>query len=141
LLALTCCVSSAVWAGHAIALHGQPRYPADFRQFDYVATQAPQGGELFTSSMGNFEKLNPYTLKGRAADGLQYLVFETLAVSSLDEPDTMYGLLAEDIALATDELSLTFRLNPKAAFRPVGRQAGGADVSPVLGRCEADGGD
>ncbi|MFZ3017190.1 MAG: extracellular solute-binding protein [Gallionella sp.] len=116
LLALSCCVAPSVWAGHAIALHGQAKYPADFRHFDYADPQAPQGGELFTSSMGNFEKLNPYTLKGRAADGLQYLVFETLAVPSWDEPDTMYGLIAEDIALAPDELSLTFRLNPKARF-------------------------
>lgn len=103
-------------AAHAIALHGEPHYPADFRHFDYVNPQAPQGGELFTSSMGNFEKLNPYTLKGFAADGLQDLVFETLAVPAWDEPDTMYGLLAEDIALAPDKLSLTFRLNRKARF-------------------------
>jgi microcin C transport system substrate-binding protein len=116
LLCLTCCFSQAALAAHAIALHGAPKYPTDFRHFDYVDPQAPQGGELFTSSMGNFEKLNPYTLKGRPADGLQELVFETLAVSSWDEPDTMYGLLAEDIALAPDELSLTFRLNRKARF-------------------------
>ena len=113
---LICCFSQTVLAAHAIALHGQPRYSADFRHFDYVDPQAPQGGELFTSSMGNFEKLNPFTLKGRAADGLQYFVFETLAVPSWDEADTMYGLLAEDIALAPDELSLTFRLNRKARF-------------------------
>ncbi|BBI99869.1 ABC transporter substrate-binding protein [Ferrigenium kumadai] len=116
LLGLTCCFSQAALGAHAIALHGQPRYPADFRHFDYADPQAPQGGELFTSSMGNFEKLNPYTLKGRAADGLQDLVFETLAVPSWDEPDTMYGLLAEDIALAPDELSMTFRLDRKARF-------------------------
>lgn len=113
---LICCVSQAALAAHAIALHGEPRYPASFQHFDYVDVQAPQGGELFTSSMGNFEKLNPYTLKGRAAEGLQSLVFETLAVPSWDEPDTMYGLLAEDIALAPDELSLTFRLNRRARF-------------------------
>jgi microcin C transport system substrate-binding protein len=105
-----------VWAAHAIALHGSPKYPAGFRQFDYVSAQAPQGGELFTSGMGNFEKLNPYILKGFAAEGLQSLVFETLGVSSWDEPDTVYGLLAEDIALAPDGLSLTFRLNHNARF-------------------------
>ena len=116
LSALLCCSSQVVWAAHAIALHGSPKYPAGFRQFDYVSAQAPQGGELFTSGMGNFEKLNPYILKGFAAEGLQSLVFETLGVSSWDEPDTVYGLLAEDIALAPDGLSLTFRLNHKARF-------------------------
>ncbi len=116
LSALLCCSSQVVWAAHAIALHGSPKYPAGFRQFDYVSAQAPQGGELFTSGMGNFEKLNPYILKGFAAEGLQSLVFETLGVSSWDEPDTVYGLLAEDIALAPDGLSLTFRLNHNARF-------------------------
>ncbi len=120
--ALICCFSQAAlfpqasWAAHAIALHGGFKYPADFKHFDYVNPAAPHGGDLFTSSMGNFEKLNPFTLKGLSADGLQYLVFETLAVTSWDEPDTMYGLLAEDIALAPDELSVTFRLNRKARF-------------------------
>lgn len=105
-----------VFAAHAIALYGGYKYPANFRHFDYVNPDAPQGGELLASSMGNFEKLNPFILKGLVADGLQYLVFETLAVPSWDEPDTMYGLLAEDIQLAPDELSMTFRLNPAARF-------------------------
>ena len=116
LLGLACGFSQAVLAAHAIALHGAPKYPANFSHFAYVDPQAPQGGDLYTSNLGNFEKLNPYILKGLAADGLQYLVFETLGVSSWDEPDTVYGLLAEDIALASDGLSLTFRLNRKARF-------------------------
>jgi microcin C transport system substrate-binding protein len=116
LLPLCLCFSQAVFAAHAIALHGTPKYPAGFTHFDYVDPHAPQGGELHTSSLGNFEKLNPFILKGYAADGLQLLVFETLGVASWDEPDTVYGLLAEDIALAPDGLSLTFRLNRKAKF-------------------------
>ena len=110
------CITQSAWAAHAIALHGAYKYPADFQHFDYVNPNAPQGGELFTSGMGNFEKLNPFILKGLAADGLQTLVFETLAVASWDEPDTMYGLIAEDMKLAPDELSMTFRLNRKARF-------------------------
>jgi microcin C transport system substrate-binding protein len=105
-----------LWAAPAIALHGEPKYLTGFAHFDYVNPQAPKGGELDTYGLGNFEKLNPFTLKGLAADGLHYLVFETLGVSSWDEPDTMYGLLADDIRLAPDELSLTFHLNPKARF-------------------------
>ncbi len=116
LLGLTCCFSQAAFAAYAIALHGTPKYPANFTHFDYTDPQAPRGGDLYTSALGNFEKLNPFILKGLAADGLQYLVFETLGVKSWDEPDTIYGLLAEDIALARDGLSLTFRLNRKARF-------------------------
>lgn len=113
---IVCCSAQTAFAAHAIALHGTPKYPAGFAHFDYVDTQARQGGELRTSSLGNFEKLNPFILKGYSAEGLQQLVFETLGVSSWDEPDTVYGLLAEDIALAADGLSLTFRLNRQARF-------------------------
>jgi microcin C transport system substrate-binding protein len=116
LMSLAFCLPQQAAASYAIALHGTPKYPPDFRHFDYVNPDAPQGGELFVSSMGNFEKLNPFNLKGNSADGLQSLVFETLAVPALDEPDTMYGLLAEDMALAPDEMSMTFRLNRKARF-------------------------
>lgn len=116
---LFACLRAAIppaFAAHAIALHGTPKYPANFLNFSYVDLHARQGGDLYTSGLGNFEKLNPYILKGLAADGLQYLVFETLGVASWDEPDTVYGLLAEDIALAPDGLSLTFKLNRQARF-------------------------
>jgi microcin C transport system substrate-binding protein len=116
LFGLLCCFTQTAYASHAIALHGTPKYPSDFPHFDYVNPQAPRGGELRTSSLGNFEKLNPFILKGLAAEGLQLLVFETLGVTAWDEPDTVYGLLAEDISLAPDGLSLTFRLNRKARF-------------------------
>ncbi len=43
-------------------------------------------------------------------------MFETLAEPSDDEPFSVYGLLADDIAFAADGLSITFRLNPQARF-------------------------
>ncbi len=113
---LGCLASDGVWAAYAIALNGTPKYPAGFQHFDYVNPQAPQGGELRTSSIGSFEKLNPFILKGAAAEGLQLLVFETLAVPSWDESDTVYGLLAKEIDVARDGLSVTFRLNRAARF-------------------------
>jgi peptide/nickel transport system substrate-binding protein/microcin C transport system substrate-binding protein len=44
------------------------------------------------------------------------LVFETLAVYDLDELHVEYGLLAEDIAVAPDFSSATFRLHAEATF-------------------------
>ncbi|HTO80750.1 MAG TPA: hypothetical protein VMQ73_00890, partial [Methylomirabilota bacterium] len=29
---------------HALAMHGDPKYPADFKHFDYVNPDAPKGG-------------------------------------------------------------------------------------------------
>ena len=32
------------YSGHAIAMHGAPKYAADFTHFDYVNPEAPKGG-------------------------------------------------------------------------------------------------
>ncbi|MDH5471754.1 MAG: extracellular solute-binding protein [Gammaproteobacteria bacterium] len=98
-----------------MAMGYTPKYDANFGYFDYVNPDAKKGGKLVLSGFGTFDSLNPYLLKGIAADGLS-LVFETLLEKSLDEPFTGYGLLAEDIVLADDKLSVTFRLNSKARF-------------------------
>jgi len=100
-----------------------PKYPDNFAHFDYVNPDAPRGGELDLSAFGSFDSLNPYTLKGQSPDGLGQLMFETLMVSSWDEPFSQYGLLADDVELAADGLSVTYHLNPKARFY---------DGSPVL---------
>ena len=103
-------------AAHALAWGAQPKYPADFRHFDYVEPDAPKGGSVNRDGFGSFDKLNPFTLRGIAGAGLGELMFETLADQSWDEPFSVYGLLAQDMELAADELSITFRLNPAAKF-------------------------
>jgi microcin C transport system substrate-binding protein len=100
----------------AMALGATPKYAKDFTHFSYTDPLAQPGGELRLAAMGSFDKLNPFTLKGIPARGLSELVFEPLAIGSLDEPMSMYGLLAESMRLAPDELSMTFRLSPKARF-------------------------
>lgn len=108
-----------VWAGHAYSQFGDVKYPAGFSHFDYVNPDAPKGGELILvppTRLSNFDKYNPFTLKGSPAPGLGVLVFETLLTGTMDEPTTSYGLLAEDIELSADKRSVIFRLNPKARF-------------------------
>ncbi|HEY3486589.1 MAG TPA: extracellular solute-binding protein, partial [Gammaproteobacteria bacterium] len=65
---------------------------------------------------GTFESLNPYLLKGLSAQGLEALVFESLTEKSLDEPFSVYGLLANGIRLAADGLSVVYTLDPAARF-------------------------
>lgn len=43
-------------------------------------------------------------------------MFESLTIGSLDEPMSSYGLLAKDMQLAADRLSITFRLRSEARF-------------------------
>ena len=104
---------------HAYAAYGQPKYPRGFANFDYVNPNAPKGGTMQLSQPDrrtSFDKFNPFTIKGNSPAGLVTLMFETLAVRSGDEPDTMYGLLAEDIQVAPDKSWIAFRMHPKARF-------------------------
>jgi microcin C transport system substrate-binding protein len=71
----------------------------------------------------NFDKFNPFTLKGTSPYGIEQLMFESLLTGNSDEPTTAYGLLAEDVEVAPDRLSATFRINPRARFH---------DGKPVL---------
>ncbi len=109
-------------AAHGISIDGQLKYPANFDHFGYTSPRAVKGGHLVLHSLGGFDKMNPFTLKGTAPDDLDSLVFETLAVPSLDEPFAEYGLIAKDIQLAKDRLSVTFTIDPRARF---------SDGSPV----------
>ena len=110
----------AAWAAHAYAQFGDIKYPAGFAHFDYANPDAPKGGEIVLvppTRISNFDKYNPFTLKGTAPPGLAGLVFESLLTGTLDEPTTAYGLLAEDIEVAPDRRSATFRLHPLARFQ------------------------
>lgn len=120
LLFLICCSQGAsAFAAHAFSLYDTPKYPADFRNFDYVNPEAPKGGTLYLANPDrrtSFDKFNPFSFKGVAAAGISNLMFETLATSSADEMATMYGLLADDMQLGPDRMSMTFHLSPKAKF-------------------------
>ncbi len=119
LLCLGVWLSPSVWAAHAYAQFGDIKYPESFSHFSYVNPLAPKGGEIAMVSptrASSFDKYNPFTLKGTAPPGLGSLMLETLLTGNSDEPTTAYGLLAEDVSIAADKLSVTFRLNPLARF-------------------------
>ena len=104
---------------HAYAAFGEPKYPRGFTHFEYVDPDAPKGGTLYLRNPDrrtSFDKFNYFTVRGNAPAGVQLLMNEPLAIRSGDEPMTMYGLLAEEILVAPDKSSITFRLDPKARF-------------------------
>ncbi len=115
-LVIFCSVTSPLLAAHGISLDGILKYPAGFQQFDYASPEAVKGGRLVLHDLGSFDKMNPFTLKGTAPSGLDTFVFETLAVASLDEPFAEYGLIAKDIVVAQDKMSVVFTLNEAARF-------------------------
>jgi microcin C transport system substrate-binding protein len=101
---------------HALSLIGEPKYPADFKSFDYVNPDAPKGGVVRMADIGSFDSLNPVLYKGEAAGGLA-LVFESLMADSLDEPSTSYGLIAEWASYPPDYSSVTFKLRDEARWQ------------------------
>ena len=85
---------------HGIAMHGEPAYAADFKNFNYVNPDAPKGGNIAYASLGTFNSTNPLIVKGIAAAGIRAHVFESLLARSFDEPFSLYGLLAKSIETA-----------------------------------------
>ncbi len=102
-------------AAPSAAMGYTPKYPASFKHFDYVNPAAKKGGKLVLAGTGAFDSFNPFTLKGVSAQGIG-LLFDSLMVASDDEPFSKYPLIARDIELAKDGLSVTFKIDKRARF-------------------------
>jgi len=109
--------ASPVWR-HGIAKFGELKYPAGFKQFDYVNPSAPKGGAASQVALGTFDNFNMAVagVKGTLAQGID-LVYDTLLVSALDEVSSVYGLLAEAVSFPDDFSSVTFRLRSEAKWQ------------------------
>lgn len=101
---------------HGIAMYGDPALPQDFAHLPYANPDAPTGGTMITSTVGSFDSLNPFIVKGTTHWQLRFLMGESLMARSLDEPFTLYGLLAESIETADDRSWVEFTLRPEARF-------------------------
>jgi microcin C transport system substrate-binding protein len=115
---------------HGLSAFGDLALPEDFPAFAYAHPEAPKGGDLSLVGWGGvttFNSLNNYILKGDAAQGLE-LLFDSLMVRAMDEPDAVYGLVAESATVAEDRKSVTFYLRPEARFSD-GTQVTAEDVA------------
>jgi len=101
---------------HGIAMHGEPALPPDFKHLPYVNPDAPKGGRLRLGTLGTFDSLNPFIIRGVTPSGVREYVYESLMARSQDEPFTLYGLIAERVELPEDRSSITFHLRPEARF-------------------------
>ncbi len=116
---------------HAIAMHGQPALPADFKAFPYVNPAVKKGGKIAYGVVGTFDNLNPFILKsmrttarGMLDPEFGNLVYDSLMQRSRDEAFSLYGLLAETVEWDEDRTYIQFNLNPKAKW------ADGQPVTP-----------
>jgi microcin C transport system substrate-binding protein len=115
---------------HGISAFGDLKYPADFKQFDYVNSEAPKGGtfshvaptRIFNQGLLTFNSLNSFILKGDAAQGMEF-TFASLMARAQDEPDAMYELAARAVQVTPD--TYRFLMRPGITFH---------DGSPLTAR-------
>ncbi len=103
---------------HALSLIRAPKYPADFKHFDYVNPDAPKGGTVKLQSQATFDNLNTAVFRGDLAQGLlgSAPIYDSLMLSSLEEASTEYCLLCEWVSFPDDVGSVTFKLREGARW-------------------------
>ena len=109
---------------HGMSLFGELKYDPDFTRFDYVNPDAPKGGRVvmmapswnFNQNSLTFNTLNSFVDKGDAPPRME-LTFDTLMSAAVDEPDSVYGLVAEAVEVADDENEVRFFLREGPRFR------------------------
>lgn len=100
----------------ATSLLGEPKYPADFKHFDYVNPNAPKGGVVRFAENGTFDSFNAIIPRGAVAAGIG-LIYDTLTTQSRDEVASAYGLIAEGLSYPEDFSSVTYRLRKEAKWQ------------------------
>jgi peptide/nickel transport system substrate-binding protein len=103
-------------AQHAIAMHGEPAWPAGFTRLPYANPNTPKGGRLVQGVLGTFDSLNPLIVKGIAPPAIRNYVVESLMARGHDEPFTLYGLIARGVETDAERSYVTFHLDPAAKF-------------------------
>jgi microcin C transport system substrate-binding protein len=102
---------------HGLSLLGEPKYPADFKQFAYVNPDAPKGGLVRLGVQDTFDSFNLFVsgVKGALEGGIP-LIYDTLMEQAQDEVSTEYGLLAEAVRHPPDHSSVIYRLRAEARW-------------------------
>ncbi len=113
--------SEDVIKSYGIATFGTLKYPADYKQLNYVNADAPKGGEISLWAPGTFDSMNPYTRKGRAG-ALSSMMFESMLTSTADEIGASYCLICTTLEYPANKDWVIFDMNPAAKF---------ADGTPV----------
>ncbi|WP_430383323.1 extracellular solute-binding protein [Yoonia maritima] len=101
---------------HGIAMYGDPALPPDFVSLPYANANAPTGGHIVTAEVGSFDSLNPFIRKGSVPWQLRFFIGESFMGRSLDEPFTLYGVLAESVETGPNREWVEFTLREGTQF-------------------------
>ncbi|GAA0786530.1 ABC transporter substrate-binding protein [Roseibium denhamense] len=110
-------------ARHGLSVFGDLKYGPDFTHFEYANPDAPKGGTFsfqapywyYNQNVLTYNTFNAFVLKGDAPPRME-LCFDTLMVRAWDEPDAVYGLVAETVEVSEDGNTFHFNLRPEARF-------------------------
>ncbi len=119
LLLTTAPVWAEVTVSHGYSAFGDLKYGPDFTHFDYANPDAPQGGTMAQRQVfgtPTFDSLNTWIIKGDYAPEVSMHMYDSLMVRAYDEPDALYGLVAESIEYPEDLSYVAFNLRPEARF-------------------------
>jgi microcin C transport system substrate-binding protein len=100
---------------YGLTLGDNLKYKDNFSYFDYVNPEAPKGGKISQPAIGSFDTLNPFNLKGVAANG-SYYIYDTLLKRSDDEPFSYYGLIAESVYHPDDYSYVVYKIRDNARW-------------------------
>ncbi len=103
------------YKGHGLAMHGALKYPKGFKHFEYVNPNAPKGGRIKLGQRRTFDSLHPFIVRGVSAAGIG-LIYDTLMTLAMDEPLSVYGVVAESIEVPEDRSWVIFTLRKEARF-------------------------
>jgi microcin C transport system substrate-binding protein len=108
---------------HGLSAFGELKYAPDFTHFGYLNPDAPKGGTLsfsppnwqYNQNVTTFNTLNTLVPGGDAPPRME-MCYDTLMGRAFDEPDALYGLLAETVTISADRNTFTFVLRPEARW-------------------------
>lgn len=101
---------------HALTVFGAPKYGPDFTHFSYANPDAPKGGQIrlgpssWTTNQNpsTFNTFNMNILRGDSPPFLD-LTMASLMVRNFEEPDAVYGLIAESVTVEGRRYAFTLR--------------------------------
>lgn len=141
LIALTTPAFADVTISHGFSTFGDLKYGPDFTHFDYANPDAPQGGTMSQRQLfgtPTFDSLNAFIIKGDSAPEVSVHIYDSLMVRANDEPDALYGLIAETIEYPDDFSYVAFNMRPEARFHD-GTPVTAADVVFTINALQTEG--
>jgi len=106
---------TAAQKSHGIAMHGDLKYPFEFKNLEYANPEAPKGGTVRLNAIGTFDSFNSFIVKGNPATGLGF-IYDNLMYSTADEAFSQYGQLAKSIEIPKDRSWVAFTLRDEARW-------------------------